>query len=117
MKKLITAFTIIITIFVSGILIAEQSPLKCETGPVKKVYGNNNWLVYSCTDNKTLVIVSDTGSPAMPFYFTFYMKNGIYNLTGEGTGNKTATNAAYKELSKLSNSEIKKLIQKTRNIK
>ena len=69
-------------------------------GPVKKIYGKTQWLVYSCSDNKTVVVVSDTGNPAMPFYFTFYPKQGGYHLTGEGTGKKEATAAAFNDLEK-----------------
>jgi len=115
MKITFTTFIIFLSLFIAKATLAEQSPLKCEIGPVRKVYGNTNWLVYSCTDKKTVVVVSDKGSPAMPFYFTFYRKDGGYSLHGEGTGDKKATNAAYIDLTKLTVSEIKKLIQETRN--
>ena len=116
-RKAFVTFVGLISLFLSQSLLAEQSAMKCEIGPLKKVYGKTNWLVYSCTDDKTLVIVSDTGSPAMPFYFTFYIKNGSYTLSGEGTGNKAATDAAYNQLSKLKNNEISALIKQTKNVK
>jgi hypothetical protein len=96
---------------------AEQKSLNCNIGPARKTYGKTPWLVYSCNDNKTVVVVSDTGSPAMPFYFTFYVKDGGYRLTGEGTGSKEATAAAFDELGKLSEPDIKKLIMETMKVK
>lgn len=117
MKKAFTAFIVLMSFFSCQSLLAEQGALKCETGPLKKVYGKTNWLVYSCSDNKTLVIISDTGSPAKPFYFTFYIKNGSYSLGGEGTGNKSAADAAYIELIRLKYNDISTLIQETKNVK
>jgi hypothetical protein len=90
-----------------------QQPMNCEIGPVKKMYGSNLWLVYSCTDNQTVVIVSDKDSPAMPYYFTFYIKGGRYTLNGEGTGSKAATDAAYTELSNFGKDDIQRLISET----
>jgi len=116
-KNIHVLFAFLAALFVGNSLHAEQTPMKCETGPVKKEFGKTNWLVYSCTDNKTLIIVSDTGNPAMPFYFTFFIKNGSYNLTGEGTGSKAATGATYKELSLLKDKDISALINETKNVK
>jgi hypothetical protein len=96
---------------------ADQKPLNCVIGPLKRTYGNTPWLVYSCDDNKTVVIVTDTGSPAMPFYFTFYMKDGRYHLGGEGTGNKALTDTAFSELSRFTNADIEKLIRETKAVK
>jgi hypothetical protein len=107
------AFLLAITFLPTVAFCAEQKSLNCNIGPAKKNYGNTPWLVYSCTDHSTVVVVSDTGSPAMPFYFTFYLKDGSYQLTGEGTGSKEATAAAFKDLGKLSETDIKKLIADT----
>lgn len=112
---LIIMLVAISILIVSGKSNADQNAMKCETGPVKKIFGNTSWLVYSCTDNNTVVVVSDTGNPAMPFHFTFYKKEDGYHLSGEGTGNKLASSAAYAELSKLSESTIKQLINETKN--
>lgn len=101
--------------FVSELASAEQIPMTCKTGPIKKEYGHSQWLVYSCSDNKTIVIVSDTGNPASPFYFTFYIKNGKYQLSGEGTGSKTTSDTAFKELSTFDERDLKALIQETKN--
>jgi hypothetical protein len=86
---------------------------RCDMGPVSKAYGSTQWLVYSCDDHKTVVMVSAPGSPAMPFYFTLYPKNGQYQLEGEGTGSRSATKAAAKDLAGLSAADIVALIEET----
>jgi hypothetical protein len=92
-----------------------QSPqLKCDIGPVSKTYGMASWLVYSCDDGRTVVIVAAPGNPAMPFYFMFSPHEGAYQLDGEGTGNKDATDAAFRELKALSERDIKALIDQTK---
>lgn len=96
---------------------AEQQPLNCDTGPVNKAYGKTQWLVYSCNDNKTVVLVSAPGSPATPFVFTFYSKESGYQLHGEGTGHKEATAAAFNELKALSEQDIATLIEQTKKHK
>jgi hypothetical protein len=96
-------------------LVVAQSP-KCETGPVSKTYGSNAWLVYSCDDAKSIAIVSAQGNPAMPFYFILHPKDGTYQLEGEGTGDKAATDAAARELQRLSTADISALINETRAV-
>ena len=94
---------------------AEQKTLECATGPVDKSYGGTNWLVYSCNDDQSIVIVSGPGNPAGPYYFMLYPKAGTYALKGEGNGSKAASAAAYHDLEKLSETEISKLITETKS--
>ena len=64
----------------------DEDSFECNIGPVTKTYGQAQWLVYSCNDDKTLVIVSAPGNPATPFYFTFLPTDAGHRLFGEGTG-------------------------------
>lgn len=96
---------------------AKPPPLKCDRGPIEKSYGKTPWLVYSCEDGRSLVLVTAPGSPAMPFYFMLYARDEAYRLYGEGTGSKAFTDAAYRELSVLSAAEIKALIEQTKSHK
>jgi hypothetical protein len=96
-----------------GSLLAQQSNLKCFVGPVKKIYGNTPWLVYSCDDGQSVVIVTAPGSSAAPFYFIF--SGG--HLRGEGTGSKAATDAAYNDLQRLTDADIKALVTQTRQVR
>jgi hypothetical protein len=89
------------------------APLQCDIGPIAKVFGSVPWLLYSCDDGKSLVVVSAPGSRAAPFYFMFYPEGTGYHLQGEGTGDKALTDAALAELKALSNTEIVALVGKT----
>jgi len=82
---------------------------------VRRIYGTVTWLVYSCSDRASLVIVSDEGSPAMPFYFMLSPQGGAYRLSGEGTGKKEATAAAFEDLGKLGPADIEDLITETQH--
>jgi hypothetical protein len=100
---------------------ADQSPQKCDVGPLNRTYGKTQWLVYSCNNEKAegnamLVLVSAPGSAAMPFVFFFYVKDGGYRLYGEGTGDKEATGAALGELQRLTERDISDLIVQTRQV-
>jgi len=93
-----------------------EATLDCRTGPVKKAYGATQWLIYSCSDGKSVVVVS-AGGPAAPFYFVFTPKpGGGYRLIGEGTGTKAATDAAHADLSKLTNADVQTLIRQTKSV-
>jgi hypothetical protein len=123
MKHRISSFAFLLAsaITFSSALSAEQPSQKCDVGPINKTYGKTPWLVYSCNNKKAegnamVVLVSAPGSPAMPFVFFFYIKDGGYHLYGEGTGNKEATDAALSELQKLSEPEITKLIVQTQQV-
>ncbi len=94
--------------------ISTPRPLTCDTGPVDKTYGKTRWLVYSCDDDRTVVIVSAPGNPATPFYFMFSPHENGYRLSGEGTGRKDATDAAFDELKALSARDIAALIEQTK---
>ena len=89
-------------------------PMACDIGPVKKTFGGTPWLVYGCSDGKSVVVITAEGSPAMPFYFLFSPHAGSYRLNGEGTGNKALTDAAFGELSKLGSDDINKLFLETK---
>lgn len=91
-----------------------EPPLQCNTGPIAKTYGKTPWLVYSCDDDRTVVIVAAAGSPDAPFYFVFSQQGSGYRLSGEGTGRKDATNAAFDDLKTLSEREIVALIEQTK---
>lgn len=86
----------------------QRAPLQCDAGPLHRDFGGDDWLVYGCEDRKTLVIVSATGSPAMPFVFT--VQTGEHPvLVGEGTGDRAATKRAFDALSVLTNADFEQL--------
>jgi hypothetical protein len=97
---------------------ADRPPaLNCEIGPLHKTYGQTAWLVYACDDSRSVVIVSDTGNPAMPFYFFFYVEpDGSMKLHGEGTGKKSATQAAFNDLEKLTLADVSGLVDQAKSV-
>jgi hypothetical protein len=92
----------------------KSPPLSCETGPVVKTFGMTSWLVFSCDDGRSVVIVSAPGNPAMPFVFTLSPAGAGYRLSGEGTGRREATKPAFDALKTLSTAQIMALIEETR---
>jgi hypothetical protein len=97
---------------------SKPPQLSCHIGPLTRTYGQVDWLVYSCSDNRSLVFVSAPGSPAMPFVFSLIADaRGRYRLSGEGTGNKEATSAAFAELKVLSAQDVSDLIDMTKAAK
>jgi hypothetical protein len=92
---------------------ADRAPdLNCEVGPLPRTYGQTEWLVYACSDARSVAIVSAEGNPAFPFYFVFYVKeSGEMNLHGEGTGKKAASQAAFDEIKDFTLADIAELVK------
>ena len=85
---------------------APAKSLTCTTGPLSKALGGTTWLVYACSDGKSLAIVSDPASPASPFVFFLAAKGATYTITGEGNGKKSATKPAFDALTQMTPTEI-----------
>jgi hypothetical protein len=51
---------------------ASGQQLKCDVGSIAKMYGKTQWLVYSCSDGRSIVVLAAQGSPATPFYFILH---------------------------------------------
>jgi len=107
------------TTLAAAIAIAASPPpgapaLKCDVGPAETTFGNSRWLVYSCDDNRSVVLVSAPGNPATPFVFSFMATGDSYLLRGEGRGRKETTAAAFAELRKLTGDDIATLVTQTK---
>jgi len=88
---------------------ASQQNLSCKSGPITKQFGGSEWLVYDCSDGRTVVVASAPGSSAGPFYFTLSPEMGKVRSRGEGKGNKAVTDAAAKELQAMSPADLQQL--------
>jgi hypothetical protein len=99
---------------IGGESASTPPPMNCDIGPVNKTYGKTEWFVYSCSDGRTVVLVSAPGNPAMPFVFMFHPREDGYQLHGEGAGKKEATAATFNDLKTLSERDIKALIEQTK---
>jgi len=117
-KRIVLGATLFWVVLNPCFAVAEdEDTFECNIGPVTKTYGQAPWLVYSCNDDKTLVIVAAPGNPATPFYFTFLPADAGHRLFGEGTGKKEATAAAYEQLKSLSEDDIANVIKETKEVK
>ena len=67
--------------------------------------------VYACDDGKSIAMVTPSGSKAFPFFFGIAVSATKIDIHGEGTGNKTITDKAAKEISALKLSDIQSLRQ------
>jgi len=108
--------SILIAFLVLSSMSSFAEGMECKTGPVNKSFGGTNWLVYACNDEKSVVIVSGPGNPAIPFYFSYMYDGKGYRLSGEGAGNKEASEQAYSELSKLNPDQISELYKEASGV-
>ena len=88
----------------------EQPGLECNLGPVDRVLGGGHWNVYACDDSKHLVIATAPGNPAAPFVFELQFTDDGIVVSGDGTGDKTASDAAYADIENLNGNEIYALL-------
>lgn len=121
MKLLVQHAMLASLVLVAGASCASDAPttpaqppkpkLSCTSGPLHKTYGGSEWLLYACDDSRSLVVVTQEGNPAAPFYFIFYVTpEGAMKLDGEGNGDQRASDAAFAELKVLSGSDVAALV-------
>lgn len=91
----------------------DEAAQKCDVGPITRTYGNAPWLVYSCRDERSLLIVSAPGNAAAPAFFVFHPRGEGYELRNQGSANQAISAAAYVELNRLSPEAIADLIAAT----
>jgi hypothetical protein len=89
---------------------AEHPPhLNCMDGPAEDAFGGTEWYIYACDDGQSVIVMSERQNPAFPFYLILYPKDGVYRLFGEGGGRRSASDAAYADLQRLSPAQIAEL--------
>ena len=89
----------------------QKTSLSCDIGPVERTFGGTNWTVYACDDGSTVTISAAGNNPAKPFYFILRLVGGHYDVTGQGTGDKAASDAAGKEIKALSDDGIREVLK------
>ena len=104
--------------FLASVDAMAQGPseprITCDRGPVAtKTYGGTAWDIYGCNDSRSVAVVTARGNPGLPFYFLFAHRNGLYRLSGEGTGRPEVTRKAYEDLIRLTQQEIQALVKET----
>ena len=112
---------VLVTLLAQVALLAATpalAQLQCNQGPLTRNFGGAPWLVYACSDGQSLVFITPPASKAHPFVFNLKRaEGGQYWLSGEGTGSKTVTDAAAKELGALSADDIGRLLHDVRGSK
>ncbi|KFN49287.1 hypothetical protein [Arenimonas composti] len=48
---------------------AARGTLECKTGPARRDFGGSTWLIYACSDGRSVVITTPADHPAHPFHF------------------------------------------------
>ena len=81
---------------------AQTAPMDCTVGPVIKTFGWSKWVVNSCADGRTVILMATDDSPAFPCFIKIEPSTKGYSINGRGKGDKQATNAAMDELGALS---------------
>lgn len=89
---------------------------KCDIGPTIKTYGQSKWLVFSCDDDKTLLVLAAPDNPVKPFMFVLEPdSSGGYGVFfDESAGKNDATASALTQLKALSQQDIANLIKETK---
>jgi hypothetical protein len=118
MRSLLSAAAVLAALTVGAAESLAQGPsqpkLDCERGPFgTKTFGGTSWQVYGCNDNRSVALVTAPGSPALPFYFLIAWVNGVYTVSGEGTGRRDLTAKAYSDIAKLNRQQIDALVNET----
>lgn len=89
---------------------------KCDIGPVIKTYGQSKWLVYSCDDETTLLVLAAPDNPIKPFMFVLEpdSSRGYGVFFDESLGKTDATASALAQLKALSQQDVANLIKETK---
>jgi len=95
-------------------LATTPESLACNVGPVEKKILESSWLLYSCNDGASLVLVAPSGSTAFPFVFMFQYTSQGYRLSGEGAGSKAVTDQVLEVLNALTARDVANLVDLTK---
>ena len=115
MKRFVWAAALLAVVLPDAVAQGPSQPkLVCDRGPFStKTFGGTQWQIYGCSDSRSVAIVTAPGSPAIPFYFLLAWIDGVYTVSGEGTGRRDLTAKAYNDIIKLSRPQIDALVKET----
>ena len=88
--------------------------MKWDIGPIERDFAETPWIVFSCEDGKSVVVVSAANSPAAPFVFIIHPDGEHYRISGEGNGDKAASDRAGDSLRALGDTGIRDLAEETK---
>jgi hypothetical protein len=96
--------------------VAQTAPMDCTAGPITKSFGGSKWLVSSCSDDRTMILMAMNDSPAFPCFITIAPSPEGYKIDGRGKGDQQATEAAMTELAALSVADVHAMIAETKQL-
>lgn len=95
---------------------SEKASLACDIGPVQRHYGSNDWLVYSCADARSVVVVSATGTSSRLGYFLVSPHGQGVTVAGEGWGKDSAYQPAFQALKGLNAQGLAAMVMETKEV-
>lgn len=95
---------------------AQTEPMDCTVGPVIKTFGGSKWVVNSCSDGRTVILMATNDSPAFPCFIKIAPSTEGYSVNGRSKGDRQATKAAMGELGALSVADIDAMIAETKQL-
>ena len=116
-KRLIMRWQLLTVALAFSPVVCGQAPDQtgaahsCAIGPLTKTIGGNAWLVYACTDGKSLAVVSTPNVAPTWFYYIVAPKGDGYAVTGQSNGDKSLTKPVFEELSAMSADAVAALYQ------
>lgn len=119
MNRLSKSFAIALALaplLVTSGKVSGKSSLACDIGPVQRHYGSNDWLVYSCADARSIVVVSATGTSIQLGYFLVSPHGKDVTVAGEGWGKDSAYQPAFQALKRLNAKALAGLVMETKEV-
>ena len=103
----------------SAVAIAQQPPpsspsLKCDIGPISRTFGGAEWIVYSCDDHASMVVLPKGANPPLQFHFFLSPDAGAYKIVSQGDGDRKVIDPAKDELSKFTSADFAALLAATK---
>ena len=102
------AITLIASLLLLQPALAAKKDLKCEIGPVQRMFGQALWNLYACDDSKSMVAVPADVSDGGLGYFLITPnteKTGLV-VVGEGLGEDEKFKPVFDELKKMSPTDL-----------
>lgn len=106
---------IVVLAFAPVPAVAAEPNLSCEVGPLHRHFGASEWLIYSCADSRSIVVVPASGSPGKFGYFFVMPEGSGIMVVGEGWGRDTEFQPLLKELQRLSARDLAALVASTKS--
>jgi hypothetical protein len=110
MRILLAALALLVT----APAFANEGDLKCNVGPITKTFGETQWRVYSCNEDRHLMFVAAPGSPAGQVILMLFWEKGRWLIIDMGPTTRAA-DAARTEIQSLSEGAIVGLVAETKS--